>query len=401
MDPKQFYRKMERMLARIAGESHDDDFLPLILENLVSSFGEQLRFGNGHMYRELFGAYELLHTSGSTDLFPARISVTDPAAQQIYKHGAFLFEMPEELPDWYKPQEDDAPQFVAFRVEGAPGYQYLFMFSLKEGWQRAELAFCLNGVRFSLNTRLKSEAAQSELETAAAIQRSLLPQRPPEFDGFDIAVRSKPAEAVGGDLYDFIELENELLGIAMGDASGHGMPAALLVRDVLMGIRMGVGTNLKMLYAMKKLNRVIHKTTLSTRFVSVFYCELARSGGILFTNAGHTSGLIISGDDYSTIHRMDPTGPIMGPLPDIPLERDYAEIPPGGILVLYTDGITERTEKDGSIFEEEGLIRLVQKHADRSAATIVNEVFEYSLSLDHQSDLFEDDSTLMIIKRSA
>ena len=94
------------------------------------------------------------------------------------------------------------------------------------------------------------------------------------------------------------------------------------------------------------------------------------------------------------------TGPIMGAIPEIPIERAYSELPPGGILILYADGVTERNKSDGSPFEEEGLIELVRKYADRSAATIVNEVFDYALSLDHQSDLLEDDSTLMVIKRN-
>jgi len=245
---------------------------------------------------------------------------------------------------------------------------------------------------------LKSDAAQGELDTAAAIQNSLLPQKPPVFKGFDIAVKSQPAEAVGGDLYDFLLLEEDMMGIAIGDASGHGLPAALLVRDVLMGIRMGVGSNLKMMYTLKKLNRVLHETTFSTRFVSVFFGELNSNGGLLYANAGHTSGLILQGD---SIVRLDPTGPIMGPLPNIPLERGFANVPPGGLMVLYTDGITERMEASGEYFEEEGLVRCILEHRDEPAATIVERVFDYALSLDHQSDLLEDDSTLMIIKRDA
>jgi sigma-B regulation protein RsbU (phosphoserine phosphatase) len=389
IDPKQFYRKMDRMLARIANEGHDGRFLQRILEELVLSFGEELYFGNGHMYRELFGVYELLHTTGQTDVFPARLSVSNPAVENVLKHGAFLYESPSEIPSWYVPGKGDAPEFVAFRLDGPPGHRYLFLFTLRPGWVRDELAFCLNGVRFSLNYRLKADAAQGELDTAAAIQNSLLPQKAPDFPGFDIAVRSQPAEAVGGDLYDFLMLEEDMMGIAMGDASGHGLPAALLVRDVLMGIRMGVGSNLKMMYTLKKLNRVIHETTFSTRFVSVFFGELNSNGGLLYANAGHTSGLILH---EGKIVRLDPTGPIMGPLPDIP---------PGGIMILYTDGITERNYEDGEPFEEEGLIRCILDFKDESAATIVKKVFDYALSLDHQSDILEDDSTLMVIKRSA
>lgn len=388
---------MDSVLARIASEGSDREFLHRILEELESSFGEELRFGNGHVYREVSGEYELMHTAGIGGIFPERLSIADPAVQLVVSHGAYVFETSTELPLWYKPQDDCENEFVAFQIDGSPGFRYLFMFSLRQGWSRDELAFCLNGVRFSMNNRLKAEAAQSELDTAATIQRSLIPDELPSFHGYDIAARSQPAEEVGGDLYDFILLDEDLMGIVVGDASGHGLPAALMVRDVLMGIRMGVGTNLKMLYTMKKLNRVLHKTTFSTRFISVFYCELGRSGGILYTNAGHTPGLILTDED---IIRMDPTGPILGPLPDIPLERAHADIPAGGIMVLYTDGITERIESDGSPFDEKGLIGCIRKCADLSASEIVDRVFDYALSLPHESDLLEDDATLLIIKRN-
>ncbi len=398
IDPKQFYRKMDRMLAQIASDGQDHDFLQTILDELVSSFGGELKFGNGHLYRELFGEFELLHVTGGTDIFPARISADDRAAQFVLKHGSFLFESEFEIPDWYNRNPQDAAEFVGFIVNGPPGHRFMFLFTLQEGWIRDEIAFCLNGVRFSLNYRIKSDAAQNELATAANIQRSLLPEKAPEFKGWDIAARYQPAEEVGGDLYDFIHLSDDLLGIAVGDASGHGLPAALLVRDVLMGIRMGVGTNLKMLYAMRKLNRVLHKTTFSTRFISVFYGELQQGGGLLYANAGHTSGLILTEDETISL---DPTGPIMGPLPDIPIERAYAHIPEGAIMVLYTDGITERVLPDGSPWDTEGLIASIKQNAHLCAAEIVDNVFEYALSLEHESDVFEDDSTLLIIKHNA
>ncbi len=398
IEPKQFYRKMDRMLASIASDGEQSNLLPQILDDLSSSFGEELKFANGHLYRDLFGVYELLHVSGASDVFPARLEGTDPAVKVLTQHGSFLFETPSEIPAWYRPRPGDAGQFVAFLIDGPPGHRYIMMFSLREGWVQDELAFCLNGTRFALNYRLRSDAASSEMATAAAIQRSLLPTSPPTFTGWDIAARSVPAEAVGGDLYDFIDLEDGLMGLTIGDASGHGLPAALLVRDVLMGIRMGVGINMKMLYTMKKLNRVLHKTTFSTRFVSVFYGELDRDGGILYTNAGHTSCLVICPD---SVARLDPTGPIMGPLPDIPLQRGYGNVPIGSILALYTDGITERMNEDGTPFEEKGLIELIRRHAHRPAKDIVERVFNHVQKLEHESDMLEDDMSLIILKHDS
>lgn len=93
-----------------------------------------------------------------------------------------------------------------------------------------------------------------------------------------------------------------------------------------MGIRMGVGTNLKMLYTMKKLNRVLHGTTFSTRFISVFYCELHRHGGLLYTNAGHTSGLIITQD--TVVGDIDTQLPpsVIGPMAGSTVGHEYSAI---------------------------------------------------------------------------
>ena len=90
--------------------------------------------------------------------------------------------------------------------------------------------------------------------------------------------RSIPAEEVGGDFCDFVHVAEDLVGFALGDASGHGLPAALLVRDIVTGLRMGLEKHLRMEYVFSKLNRVIHRSNVSSRYVSVFYGELERNG---------------------------------------------------------------------------------------------------------------------------
>ena len=96
------------------------------------------------------------------------------------------------------------------------------------------------------------------------------------FAGYDLAARSVAADEVGGDFYDFEDFGSDMLGVSIGDASGHGLPAALLVRDVVTGLRMGIEKELKVAHVFEKLNRVIHRSRLSSRFVSVFYGELER-----------------------------------------------------------------------------------------------------------------------------
>src|SRR5437899_220434 len=128
---------------------------------------------------------------------------------------------------------------------------------------------------------------------ARAIQLSLLPHGRPSFGECDIAAVSVPAQSVGGDLYDFIHVDRDTLGVAVADSSGHGLPAALQARDVATGLRMGVERDLKLQRVVERLNRVIHQSGLTSRFISMFFGELERNGNLSYINAGHPPPLLL------------------------------------------------------------------------------------------------------------
>ena len=109
----------------------------------------------------------------------------------------------------------------------------------------------------------------SELQKAVQIQRSLLPRSAPKIDGYDMAGKSIPAVLVGGDFYEYFESDEGHFGVSIGDASGHGLPAALLVRDVVIGLRMGLISQFKLGHIIKNLNKVIQKSTYASNFVSL------------------------------------------------------------------------------------------------------------------------------------
>ena len=396
IEPKVFYRKMDRLLTEISELRSKDDFLKTIVQQMEEVFGDALHMHSGHLYEEKGRQFELQSHTSSRCLFVPTISSDSSEVQDIVDNSGRIFESDEGRAFFFadEPSSDCTP--VAIIISKGPVQRWLIVYCLGPGWNYEEIAFCLNGVRSALNNRMRTDAVHSDLEQAAEIQRSLLPKRAPKFKGYDIAARSKPAESVGGDLYDFLHLSDEILGIAIGDASGHGLPAALLVRDVMMGIRMGMGLHLKMLYILKKLNAVIHRSTFSTRFTSLFYGELESNGNVLFANAGHVPGLIIDGE---SVTYLEPTGTILGPIADISLERSYSYMPPGSVFVLFTDGITERVSDDGEPWEMEGLVKLVQENRHLSAKDFVAHIFEIAFSLSHESDVFEDDATVIIIKR--
>ena len=223
---------------------------------------------------------------------------------------------------------------------------------------REELDFALNTVRAALGARLIDERRARRRSTRRRrSSRACSWRSRPTFAGYDIACRSVPADEVGGDFYDFHPFDGEMLGLAIGDASGHGLPAALLVRDVVTGLRMGIEKELKIAHVFAKLNRVIHRSNLSSRFVCVFYGELEASGNLIYVNAGHQPPLLFFANRAQVPNHMELAtgGTVIGPLPEPRFRRGFARVRPGEVLVALTDGILERRDADGEFF---GLDRL-------------------------------------------
>ena len=164
---------------------------------------------------------------------------------------------------------------------------------------------------------MRSEKLESLLEEARRIQQSILPRTFPEVGDYEVYALTAPAEAVGGDFYDFLKLGPDGFGAAIADASGHGLLAALLVRDVYVGLRMGIGGDLKIARVIERLNRILNKSRLSTKFVSLFYGEFEANGEIIYANAGHPGPLHLHARTRS-FSEMESTGMVLGPSPNAP-----------------------------------------------------------------------------------
>ena len=217
---------------------------------------------------------------------------------------------------------------------------------------------------------------------------------PPSLTGFISAARSLPAEVVGGDFYDWIPLSPDSIVLAIGDASGHGIPAALQVRDVVTGLRMGVGMEFRLTNIAARLNQVVHASDLSSRFVSVFLGELESNGDLLYVNAGHVPPLVVRRGSVDTL---DPTGMVLGPTRDTHYARGYARLHPGDLLVLYTDGVTERATDDDRQFGDEKLLRMLRRGRQYDPEKLLDEVFAAAET--HGAGSWKDDATLVIVKR--
>ena len=397
IEPKIFYRKLDDLLRKIGKEKTGKKFLFSILFELEAQFGNDLRLTRGRLYQENQEEFVLLTPTGQPRSKQAvtRLPLASEAIQRALQFGSYIYDDPALAVVFGIDGRGEYAIPAAFTVTKNPEERWLFVFELHDGWVREEVEFCMNAVRAALNYRLFSDAVKSDLQQAAHIQQSLLPASPPTMRGFEMAARSQPAELVGGDLFDYILFDDEMLGVAVGDASGHGLPAALLVRDVVTGLRMGLEKHMKIVATLKKLNRVIHRSTYSSRFVSLFYAEIESNGNIIYANAGHPAPLLVQGKN---VVEFKAGGMILGALPEITLNRGFVYFEPGAVLLMFSDGMFERQDREGRQFGLERLKAMAIQHQEKSASeirdAIFNAVFEFG-----EGEKWEDDATLVVVKR--
>lgn len=385
--PKAFYRKLDSLLIRIGKSAGTGEVMSLVLGELVGSFAADLGIAGGVIYELRKGSFHLIEgpVGGDGGSWPRTVSTEDPAMALLERHKSYIF-CDTQIPPW-------GNNSVAVLVGEED--RYLMVFRLAEGWVRETLEFSLNTIRSTVNYSRYTRRLRADFQEASKIQMSLLPEIDPAFEGYDIAGRFIPAERVGGDLYDYHTLGGDTFGIAVGDASGHGLPAALLARDVVTGLRMGIEKEMKLAGVFDRLNRVINQSRLSTRFVSLFYGELERDGTLTYINAGHPPGLLFKSE---RVARLDVGGTILGPLESTVFKRGFAFIDPGDVLVLFTDGVFEISDRNGTMFGIEGITDLVVRFKHESAQTMIDRLFE-RLADFGGSDRLEDDATAVIVKR--
>lgn len=397
IDPKTFYAKLDVILSTIIRQKTDGQLLSTILTEIEKTFGAALNFGNGRIYEEQDGEYVLVYPEKPVpaNRYVLRIPAVSDDVSHVLAYGTYIFQNPGDNNYFRSRLHSEYSVPVAFKIQSQIEH-WIFVYDLRSGWSIEEVQFCFNAVRVALNFRLYADSIQADLQQAAAIQQSLLPASPPQFKGYQLALRSDPTEFIVGDLYDFYELDDDLFGFCVGDVAGHGLQAALLVRDVITGLRMGLEKEMKMVHTVKKLNRVIHRSTYSTRFVSLFYGEIEEDGHLIYTNAGHPPALLVNGTD---VRELKATGTILGIADEIRLHRGYGHLDPGGILVLYSDGVIERQNRAGKAYGIPRLKKLIQEHAAQPAQKVLEAIFADVFAFGHD-EKWKDDTTAMVIKRA-
>jgi sigma-B regulation protein RsbU (phosphoserine phosphatase) len=245
----------------------------------------------------------------------------------------------------------------------------------------------------------KDDEMRKQLELASRIQRHFLPERGPDFEGFDVAGHNVPCYQVGGDYYDFIPVGSNRLGIAIADVSGKGPGAALHMAQfrTRLEVEANLGNDVQEMSA--RLNDFVHRETETNCFISFFFCELDNlTGELNWVNAGHNPPILLR--KAGNIERLKTGGLCLGMFPSQKYEAYSIMLKRGDIAVLFTDGMTECRDAGNAEFEEHRFIKLIKKYSKWPANKMLGKIFK-------ELDVFTkgaeqiDDMTLVIIKRKA
>jgi sigma-B regulation protein RsbU (phosphoserine phosphatase) len=261
---------------------------------------------------------------------------------------------------------------------------------------RAWLLCAATALFFVLVLELRDKLGlKGDLEVARQIQFGLLPFEPIERDNVGIVTSMRPANTVGGDYFDIIDLGEDRLGVAVGDVAGKAMPAALLMALLQGSLRTLLSAGFRGEELVSKLNVHLHANIPSNRLVTFFYTELDTvSGSMRYVNAGHNPPLLIS--NRQPVARLGATGMALGVLSDSSYEAMELTLERGDRVLLYTDGVTEATNPSDEEYGElrlEGYVRDRRGESGRSLLDgIVADVLRFcGTSRPH------DDMTLMCL----
>ncbi|MBK9317144.1 MAG: SpoIIE family protein phosphatase [Acidobacteria bacterium] len=239
----------------------------------------------------------------------------------------------------------------------------------------------------------------NELAVASEIQLRLHPATPPAIEGYDMIGVSFPCYEVGGDYYDFIEKRDGRCVIALGDVSGKGTGAALLMSSVHAAVRAHTTTRLSACEVVTEINQYIYDNTPANRYVTMFYSELdPRTHQLTYINAGHNPPLLVR--TTGEVTRLDIGGFPVGITPFGEYREGWAELESGDVLVIYSDGASESLNEAEEEFGEARMIEIVQKHRHRTAAGIRDRIDEALTKFVGNAETV-DDLTLVIVKRKS
>jgi len=249
---------------------------------------------------------------------------------------------------------------------------------------------------------VRGKQLERQTELARQVQMDLLPAADAAFEGLDFAAVCVPAEQVGGDFYDAFSAGDARVAIVVGDVSGKGLPASVVVGLLLGAVRAsgwmgGAGEHEA---SSRRLSDLLRTRTSLERFASLFWCYYEPESQLLrYVNAGHPPPILVrrKGEGELEIQRLTEGGPVLGLLQGANYRQGQAVVGAGDLLVLFSDGVVEATNASGEQFDEDRLLAVILENSAGSAAEIREETLKRVRAFLGQEPA-QDDLTLVVAR---
>jgi len=245
---------------------------------------------------------------------------------------------------------------------------------------------------------IEKERLERELQVALEIQISMLPRELPSVPGYELGARMAPARVIGGDFFDFVSLDEDHLGIAIGDVSDKGIPAAIFMAMTRSLMRSEARRSASPRKALKGVNRHLLEMNDAGMFVTVLYGVLNRvTGEFGYARAGHTMPMICRGSE-AVLTPSPGLGQPLAVFPTPAMDEQTLTFLPGDVMLIFTDGVTDAVDSEGNLFGLEGLEKVLAASYHRTAQGICDGLIETLTS--YQGGQFQnDDITLVTVRR--
>jgi len=283
---------------------------------------------------------------------------------------------------------------------GPPVDRAEFSAAEKRALQSCAGQFALMMENARLTDRMvEQEKLNRDIQLAAEVQKRLLPDKPPATAAVTLAGISLPARSVGGDYYDFFDLGNQRIGIALADVAGKGVAAALIMSVVQASLRiLATEENVSLATLAARMNRFLHRSTGSNAYATFFYAQIdERLRQLRYVNAGHNPPCLLRCSADQSIEELPAGGTVIGLFPQTSYEEGVLDLHPGDVLIAFTDGVTEALNPREEEFGDERLKNLLRRSAhlpvDEMASMIASELKNW---MDTAAQY--DDLTFILVK---
>jgi sigma-B regulation protein RsbU (phosphoserine phosphatase) len=407
MDQKKLYKTIETISS--GNFSSDKEMLIEVLNQIINN--EEIKINGGRMWQLNIDnrAYSLLYQTGKIERIAENFSlkISDyPIFDYITKERTVLGnETNETLREKGIFKYSASGVGYKIKVDGKPYYEYLLALNSDE--INEDLRLALNIISTALTSRIKQRSVASradimkaDLDKARELQKSILPEHEYRFHDYELFGVTNPAEIVGGDFFDYIEMgDDEKLAVIVGDAASKGVSASAEAMYISGALRMGANFEIKISPLMQRMNRLVNKIFADDKFASMFYGELSteKNGLFLYSNAGHNPPIFLR-NDSNHVELLNTTGPVLGPTPHAKFSVDNINIHPGDTLFIYSDGVTDSADANFNNYGEERLIKLLKKIKNKSAKEITYAVLEDVIKFSKRG-AYSDDKTIVVVKR--